>query len=76
APGEYLGKGDPKIVLALPTWCLFAGYLYLRGVSGRHGSRLTWMVIVAFIIAVLNYMAVPHRFDESPPEPPVSAKAS
>lgn len=76
APGEYLGKGDPKIVLALPTWCLFAGYLYLRGVRGRHGSRLTWMVIVAFIIAVLNYMAVPHRFDESPPEPPVSAKAS
>jgi len=64
APGEYLGKGDPKIVLALPTWWGFAGYLYMRGVRKRHGSRLKWLVIIAFAIAVINYLAVPHRFDE------------
>lgn len=64
APGEFLGKADPKIVLALPTWWLFAGYLYMRGVRKRHGSRLKWMVIAGFVIAVVNYLAVPHQFDD------------
>ncbi len=72
APGEYLGKSDPKIVLALPTWWGFAGYLYLRGVRRRHGSRLKWLVIISFVIAVINYLAVPHRFDEDPAPAPAS----
>jgi ABC-type uncharacterized transport system permease subunit len=73
AHSDYLGKGDPKIVLALPTWWLFAGYLYMRGVRGRHGTRLKWMVIAGFSIAVLNYVAVPHRFDAEAPAPAESA---
>ncbi|HJP31676.1 MAG TPA: cytochrome c biogenesis protein CcsA [Candidatus Latescibacteria bacterium] len=69
APGEYLGRGDPKIVLALPTWCGFAWYLYLRGVQRRHGSQLKWLVIIAFVIAVINYIAVPHQFGDDPTAP-------
>ena len=56
---------DPKIVLALPTWWIFAGYLYMRGVRKRHGSRLKWLVIAGFTIAVVNYVAVPHQFDDA-----------
>lgn len=63
APGEYLGGTDAKIILAIPTWIGFALYLYARGVRGMYGSRLKWVVVVAFGIAVLNYVLVPHRFD-------------
>ena len=62
APGEVLRVLDPKVVLALPTWWLFATYLYLRGVRGRHGSRLKWFVIAGFAIALINYLIVPHQF--------------
>lgn len=62
APGESLRPIDPKILLALPTWVLFAAYLYLRGVRQRHGSRLKWLVIAGFGIALVNYLVVPHQF--------------
>ena len=64
APGEYLGLQDTKIWMALPTWMLFATYLYRRGVRGSHGSRLKWLVIVGFILALANLVAVRHGFDE------------
>jgi ABC-type transport system involved in cytochrome c biogenesis permease subunit len=64
APGEYLGSGDPKIVLTLPTWAVFAAYLYLRGVTGNHGSRLKWLVIAGFFLALVNLLAVRHDFGE------------
>jgi len=63
APGEYLGGTDTKIILAIPTWIGFALYLYARGVRRMHGSRLKWVVIFAFSVAVANYLLVPHRFD-------------
>ena len=64
APGEYLGLQDAKIWMALPTWLLFATYLYRRGVRGIHSSRLKWLVIFGFILAVANLVAVRHGFDE------------
>ena len=63
APGEYLGSGDLKILLTLPTWVVFAGYLYLRGVTGRQESRLKWLVIAGFFLALVNLLAVRHDFD-------------
>ena len=62
APGEALRALDPKILLALPTWGLFAAYLYLRGVRGGRGSRLKWLVIAGFAVALVNYLVVPHQF--------------
>ena len=62
APGESLRAQDPKILLALPTWGFFAAYLYLRGVRGRHGSRLKWLVITGFTLGLVNYLVVPHQF--------------
>ena len=63
APGEYLGSGDLKILLTLPTWGVFAAYLYLRGVTGRQESRLKWLVIAGFFLALVNLLAVRHDFD-------------
>ena len=65
APGEYLGPRDTKIWLALPTWTVYAVYLYLRGVRGQHGSRLMWLAIAGFALAVLNLVGVRHGFDSS-----------
>lgn len=63
-PVELAGRADPKILLAVPTWVLFAAYLYQRGVRHRHGSRMKWLVIVAFSIALLNYLVVRHQFSD------------
>ncbi len=66
APGEYLGPRDTKIWLAFPTWAVYAVYLYLRGVRGQHGSRLMWLAIAGFVLAVVNLVGVRHGFDASP----------
>ncbi|MFH1566956.1 MAG: cytochrome c biogenesis protein CcsA [Gemmatimonadota bacterium] len=65
APGELLGKGDAKILMALPTWVVFAVYLYLRGLRRQHGRRLKWLVILGFALGVANLMGVRHDFDEA-----------
>jgi len=65
APGEYLGGRDTKIWMSVPTWLVYAAYLYRRGISGQHGSRLKWLVIAGFILAVVNLLGVRHGF-ESP----------
>ena len=62
APGEYLQARDIKIWMALPTWLMFAVYLYLRGIGGRHGSRLKWLVILGFLLALANLFGVRHNF--------------
>ena len=66
APGEYLGARDLKMWMALPTWLTYAGYLYLRGIRHQQGSRLTWLVIAGFVLAVSNLLGVRHNFVESP----------
>ena len=63
APGDYLGTSDPKILLAFPTWGVFAAYLYLRGIVGRQESRLKWLVIAGFFLALVNLLGVRHNFD-------------
>jgi len=64
APGEYLGGEDTKIWMALPTWLVFAVYLYLRGIGGQHGRRLKWLVIAGFLLGLINLLGVRHDFDE------------
>ncbi len=62
APGEFLGRGDPKVLMAVPTWLAYAAYLYLRGVRGEYGSRLKWLVIAGFLFVVANLLGVRHDF--------------
>ncbi len=63
-PGEFLGRGDPKIWMALPTWLLYAIYLYARGIRHQHGSRLKWLVVAGFVFAAVNLLGVRHQFLE------------
>ena len=51
--------------MALPTWLTYAGYLYLLGIRHQQSSRLTWLVIAGFVLAVVNLLGVRHDF-ESP----------
>ena len=66
APGEHLGGSDLKIWMAVPTWLVFAVYLYLRGVDNRHGSRLKWLIIVGFLLSLANLFGVRHNFGKTP----------
>ena len=67
-PGEFLGRGDPKIWMALPTWLIFAMYLYWRGIRRQHGSRLKWLVVAGFLSAVANLLGVRHQYVDNPAE--------
>ena len=62
APGDYLQGRDTKIWMAVPTWLVFATYLYRRGVAGQHGSRLKWLIVAGFLLALINLLAVRHQF--------------
>jgi ABC-type transport system involved in cytochrome c biogenesis permease subunit len=64
APGEHLPGEDAKIWMAVPTWLVFATYLYLRGIGHRHGSRLKWLVIAGFLLGLVNLVGVRHDFDK------------
>lgn len=75
APGELLGRGDPKILMATPTWIAYGFYLYLRGVRGRHGIRLKWLVIAGFVLGVANLLGVRHDFDNEEMAPTAALTA-
>jgi ABC-type transport system involved in cytochrome c biogenesis permease subunit len=75
APGEYLRPQDTKIWMAVPTWLIFAAYLYRRSISGQHGRRLKWLVIAGFLVALANLLAVRHTF-ESPPDNALTSPVS
>lgn len=62
APGEYLEPRDAKIWMALPTWLVFAVYLYGRRIARRRGIRLKWLVIAGFLLALANLLGVRHGF--------------
>jgi ABC-type uncharacterized transport system permease subunit len=67
APGAYLRVQDSKLWISLPTWCVFAAYVFRRGISRQHGSRLKWLVIGGFLLALASLLAVRHQF-ETPPD--------
>lgn len=69
APGEYLQGRDTKVWMAIPSWAVFAYYLYVRGIHRRHGSGLKWIVIVGFLLALANLVGVRHDFNETTPAP-------
>jgi len=75
APGEYLASFDFKILLAVTSWALFALYLYLSGLQGRHGSRLKWLVIAGFLLAAANLLGVRHHFVETSAAAPMTSNS-
>lgn len=50
--------GEPREVLAVLTWVLYAGLLQLRLLGGLHGKRAAGWTIAAFVLLLSSYLAV------------------
>lgn len=51
---------DPKIGLALLTWALYAGYLFVHNVPRWRGRRVNVLPIIGFALVILNFLAYRH----------------
>lgn len=51
-----LWNWDPKEVLTLMTWVLYALYLHLRLISGWRGRRIAILSILGFIAVLLTFL--------------------
>ncbi|MDZ4805863.1 MAG: cytochrome c biogenesis protein CcsA [Candidatus Eisenbacteria bacterium] len=49
-------SGEPKELLALITWLLFAGQVFLRWRSGWHGRRSALLSIAGFVAALVTIL--------------------
>jgi ABC-type transport system involved in cytochrome c biogenesis permease subunit len=58
---------DPKLVLAMLTWCIYATYIYLRTLSGWKGKRSMMLIVIGFFLILVtflgtNFLPGRHRF--------------
>lgn len=58
--GQYLRWEDPKQIWSLITLAVYAGYLFLRIVSGWRGRRITYLSLAGFLMVLVTYMGVNH----------------
>jgi len=56
---------DPKIFVALVSWCVYSFQLYARRAIGWSGKRAAWMSTVGFAIVLLNLLPVGFFFTRS-----------
>jgi ABC-type transport system involved in cytochrome c biogenesis permease subunit len=49
---------DPKIFVALLTWCVYAFALVSRRSMGWTGRRAAWLAVVGFGIVLLNFLPI------------------
>lgn len=54
----HFWTGEPREILAVLTWMLYAGLLQLRLLGGLHGKRAARWTIVAFSLLLTSYVAV------------------
>ncbi len=59
---------DPKIVVALVSWCVYAFELFARRSMGWGGRRAAWLSALGFLIVLVNlfpvaYLDRSHRFE-------------
>jgi len=65
---QAMSISDPKIVIALISWCVYAFQLYARGLMGWGGRRAAWLSALGFAIVLVNlipisYLETSHAFD-------------
>ena len=62
APGnsnlQAMSLNDPKILIALLTWAVYAFEVFARSTMGWTGRRAAWLSAVGFIIVLLNFLPV------------------
>lgn len=62
APGnsnlQAMSLNDPKILIALLTWAVYAFEVFARSTMGWNGRRAAWLSAVGFVIVLLNFLPV------------------
>ena len=59
---------DPKIVVALLSWCVYTFELYARRLMGWGGRRAAWLSAIGFVVVLVNlipvaYLDTSHGFE-------------
>ncbi|HEY7498060.1 MAG TPA: cytochrome c biogenesis protein CcsA [Vicinamibacterales bacterium] len=62
---QAMGIGDPKILVALLSWCVYSFALLARRAIGWSGRRAAWLSAIAFVIVLLNFVPVGYFFTKS-----------
>ena len=62
APGnsnlQAMSLNDPKILIALLTWAVYAFEVFARSTMGWTGRRAAWLSAVGFVMVLLNFLPV------------------
>lgn len=53
-----MSLNDPKILIALLTWAVYAFEVFARSTMGWTGRRAAWLSAVGFVIVLLNFLPV------------------
>lgn len=62
---QAMGLADPKILVALVCWAVYAFALVARAAPGWSGRRAAWLSAIAFVIVLLNFVPVGYFFTKS-----------
>ncbi len=55
---QAMSLGDPKILVALVSWALYAFAVFARRTAGWSGRRAAYLSAVGFLIVLLNFLPV------------------
>ena len=57
---EYMPLRDPKVVVSIATWLIFAAYVGARQILGWRGRRTNLVVVYGFVLLAISFFGVPH----------------
>ena len=55
---QAMGLNDPKIFVALLTWCVYSFAMIARRSLGWSGRRAAWLSTLGFVIVLLNFLPI------------------
>ena len=62
---QAMSVADPKILVAIVSWIIYAFAVYARRAIGWSGHRAAWLSALAFIIVLLNFLPVGYFLTKS-----------
>jgi ABC-type transport system involved in cytochrome c biogenesis permease subunit len=62
---QAMSLGDPKILVALVSWGVYAFAVFARRAIGWTGRRAAWLSALAFVIVLLNFVPVGYFLTKS-----------
>jgi ABC-type uncharacterized transport system permease subunit len=57
---QYAPLRDPKVLVSLATWFIFAVYIGVRQGLGWRGRRTNMVVVYGFVLLAVSFFGVPH----------------